>query len=98
MRVSHLEQELEALKNDFVALADSTVSSIDDLRKELDQKFANVSKQVDEVRKQSVKAHVSDVGFEFVGLGWVLFGLTFATIPEGVLRLCGDLIDFFTWF
>ena len=97
MRVSYLELALEALKDNFVELADSTESSIVDLGKELERKFADVSKQVEELHKKSLKAHVGDIGLEFVGLGWVVLGLTFATIPEGVLWLFGDLIEFFTW-
>lgn len=97
-RVSYLELALEALKDNFVELAESTESSIGNLGKELDQKFADVDKQVADIRTKSAKVHVGDVDLEFVGLGWVACGLTLATIPAGVLWLLGDVITFFTWF
>lgn len=97
-RVAYLELAMEALKDNFVELVESTESSIGNLGKELEQKFADVDEQVTEMRAQSAKAHVGDVDLEFVGLGWVACGLTLATIPQGVRWLFDDVITLFTWF
>ena len=52
-----------------------------------------IGQAIAEVREQSVKAHIGDVGMEFAGLGWVVTGLILATVPEYVVRWTQPMVD-----
>lgn len=54
-----------------------------------------LEKTIGKVEAQTAKAHVGEIGGEFVGLGWILCGVTFATTPEFIESWFWWLIEFF---
>lgn len=84
-----LEQKVEWL----IGQHDTTLDALRDLRRtvnaktgSLDSKVVelerNLASKIEGLSREAEDVHIGDLGTELVGLSWVFFGITFATVPE----------------
>tara|TARA_R110002095_G_scaffold216413_1_gene213539 strand:- start:1873 stop:2241 length:369 start_codon:yes stop_codon:yes gene_type:complete len=84
-----MEEKIEWLIKKYDELTDNvhTVSVAMHAKEEaLSRRILDIEKGVDDklhaLQDQNADFHVGDVGKEIVGLFWIFFGITFATVPE----------------
>ena len=95
-RIAHLEQLIKTVQGDIREVEAEAKSAVDELSKQCAEKHDEIGQAIAEVRQQSVKAHVGEIGMEFAGLGWVIAGLVLATIPDFVVRWTQTMFDAIT--
>jgi len=93
-----VEEKVDWLLQSHYGLVDSVhqntqniEKNADESRRQLEVLRGALEKAIGKVEAQTAKAHVGEIGAEFVGLGWILFGVTFATVP-------GFIESWFGWF
>jgi len=93
MRVSRLERMIDDVNESVRQLRQQTKEDIDAARRELLDRLTALGDELASVKSLTSQAHVGDVGMELAGIGWVLVGLTLATIPRLVLYLFQPVIN-----
>lgn len=67
--------------------------NFDELKRRIDADIESVRHEIEKVGQQSEKAHLGMLGWEYAGLGWIMVGLTLATVPKLVV----PVIELFEW-
>ncbi len=91
--VEFLMRQYERLDDQVSDIREEFKDDLSALRKEVEHSDNTIRDEIAAVQSQSTKAHLGDVGLEVVGLGWILIGLTLATVPEFVLSMFGWLVN-----
>jgi len=84
-RVALLERQMRTLPDQLADLRQRIDEGDSQLRSEMRTKIDAIGQQLDQVKKTNERANIEDVGWEIGGLGWVIVGLTFTTVPQLVL-------------
>lgn len=99
---SPTNEKVDWLLENYYTLAETVHSLMENLEvkttkieKEVQELSANLDKNIELVKEESMDIHIGDVGKEFVGLVWVFCGITFATVPEFIETLFGLPIGWF---
>lgn len=96
-RVERLESLMRNVPDQIASLRQHLEEVDANDKAELLGKIDDIGDKLDEVKSTNVKANTEDVGWEIVGIGWVIAGLTLATVPEYVLMPSVEyLIGLFT--
>ena len=98
MRLTRAERLIEGLGKGLAQLKIDTRSGLADLEAKFREEIEEIKTEISEVRELTGKAHVGDVGMEFAGLGWVIVGLTLATVPNFVYSVSKPIVDYLIWF
>ena len=96
-RIKFIEESLNKLNEWIGDAKEEAQDKINNLKSVIDAEIADVRKEIEEVRQQSEKAHVGQLGMEYAGLGWIMIGLTLATVPKFVLAIFSPIVGFFEW-
>ena len=98
MRLTRAERLIKGLGKGLAQLKIDTRSGLAGLEAKFREEIEEIKTEISEVRELTGKAHVGDVGMELAGLGWVIVGLTLATIPNFVYSVSKPIVDYLSWF
>jgi len=91
-KVEFLMRQVDNIDDRIHDLRVQIKTGIEDGLEGIEKRISNIEEEIAAVQSQAVKAHVGDISLEVVGLGWILIGLTLATVPDFVLWLFGPII------
>lgn len=94
-QVTFLLGAIQRLDKELGDLSSQQRKDFFEIKDELKQIEASLADEIKSVASRSAKAHVGDIGWELAGLGWVLIGITLATVPEFIHYWFGWLIELF---
>lgn len=96
-RVEFLLGRVAELYELILDVQEDSGSKLNTLKKEIDEKLESVRREIENARSQSEQAHVGQLGWEYAGLGWIMLGLTLATVPDLVMLIFAPVIPFLEW-
>lgn len=94
-KVKFLLDMYDRLDTELGELSGQHRKDVSDIKAEIKLIQTELSTEIQAVASKSAKVQVGDIGWEFAGLAWILFGITFATVPEFVHSWFWWLIEFF---
>lgn len=86
-KVKFLMQAYKRLDDELGHFSDETRKDVAEIKAEIRTIENSLSQEIKAAASKSANVHVGDIGWEFAGLGWVLIGITLATVPELFLSL-----------
>lgn len=92
-RLVYLETLTTNLNNWLDDAKEQMADNIDELKRKIDTDIKSVRHEIEKVGQQSEKAHLGKLGWEYAGLGWIMVGLTLATVPKLVV----PVVELFEW-
>ena len=72
-------------------LKNKTEKEIDELKRKFETDINGLQEEVKKLRGELVENLTGELGLEWLGLAWVAFGISFATIPVDVHRIASYL-------
>lgn len=96
-RIKFLEETVNKLNEWIGDAKEEAQDKINNLKSVIDAEIEVLREEIEEVRQQSEEAHVGHLGMEYAGLGWIMIGLTLATVPKLVLAIFSPIVSFFEW-
>ena len=92
-KIEFLVRQVDALDDALYKFVQTIKGDIRKAQSELEDQLGQIRAEIESVRDLLAKAQVGEIGLEVVGLGWILLGLTLATVPELVYHLTQPIIS-----